>query len=235
MKKYFSSVRVFLLKKKIRRVLATELAVLLLLIAGVVASQDMFQRVQASDERAAVFMKTSAGTELNSAIEDAASDTEKKVTEHEAAVRKARKEAEKKRKAAAHRKYCMSVVNYAKKYVGYNYVLGGSEMSKTPGKGLDCAGFVNYVFDNGPAHKNWKGMSVSALYSEIGGKHVSESDMQPGDIIFFSGKSHVAIYAGNGQIVHAMNAENGIVCMDLYTSSGSTYSGKEIIDVRRVL
>ena len=60
--------------------------------------------------------------------------------------------------------------------------------------------------------------------------------MKPGDIIFFgSGLSHVAIYAGNGQIVHAMDEANGICRTKLFRSNGNTYSGKKIVDVRRVL
>ena len=79
-------------------------------------------------------------------------------------------------------------------------------------------------------------MNVGGLYHEIGGKSVSVDKMKPGDIIFFgSGLSHVAIYAGNGQIMHAMDEANGICRTKLFRSNGSTYSGKKIVDVRRVL
>ena len=125
-----------------------------------------------------------------------------------------------------------STVHYAMKYLGYPYVLGGRNIET----GLDCAGFVNYVFTKGPAGKNWKSMNVPGLYHEIGGKSVSTKNMQPGDIIFFgSGLSHVAIYAGNGKIVHAMDESHGICTTTLFRSNGSTYSGKKIVDVRRVL
>lgn len=123
-------------------------------------------------------------------------------------------------------------VRYASKYLGYPYVLGGRNIET----GLDCAGFVNYVFTQGPAGKNWTSMSVGGLYHEIGGKSVSVNSMKPGDIIFFgSGLSHVAIYAGNGKIVHAMDESHGICTTTLFRSNGSTYSGKKIVNVRRVL
>lgn len=123
-------------------------------------------------------------------------------------------------------------VVFADKYLGYPYRLGGRDIRT----GLDCAGFVNYVFTNGPAGKHWTSMTVGGLYKEIGGKSVGTKNMKPGDIIFFgSGLSHIAIYAGNGEIVHAMDESHGICRTKLYRSNGSTYSGKTIADVRRVL
>lgn len=123
-------------------------------------------------------------------------------------------------------------VVFADKYLGYPYRLGGRDIRT----GLDCAGFVNYVFTKGPAGKNWTSMTVGGLYKEIGGKSVGTKNMRPGDIIFFgAGLSHVAIYAGNGEIVHAMDESHGICRTKLFRSNGSTYSGKSIADVRRVL
>lgn len=123
-------------------------------------------------------------------------------------------------------------VIFADKYLGFPYRLGGRDIRT----GLDCAGFVNYVFTKGPAGKHWTSMTVGGLYREIGGKSVGTKNMKPGDIIFFgSGLSHVAIYAGNGEIVHAMDESHGICRTKLYRSNGSTYSGKTIADVRRVL
>lgn len=123
-------------------------------------------------------------------------------------------------------------VVFADKYLGFPYRLGGRDIRT----GLDCAGFVNYVFTKGPAGKHWTSMTVGGLYTEIGGKSVGAKNMKPGDIIFFgSGLSHVAIYAGNGEIVHAMDERHGICRTKLYRSNGSTYSGKTIADVRRVL
>lgn len=135
-----------------------------------------------------------------------------------------------------------SIIDYALQFDGYNYKYAGRNMAKGGAKdasgnwleGLDCAGFVNYIFTHGPAHKSWQSMSVSGLYDEIGGTHVAEANMKAGDIIFFGSLSHVAIYIGDGKIVHAMDEANGICVTTLYRG-GSTYSGKPIYDIRRVL
>ena len=126
--------------------------------------------------------------------------------------------------------YQKSVVEFADQYLGYPYRLGGRNIET----GLDCAGFVNFVFSHA-AGRNWSSMNVPGLYREIGGTSVSVDEMQPGDIIFFGNNSHIAIYAGDGQIVHAMDEANGICRTTLFRANGRTYSGKKIKDVRRVL
>ena len=55
---------------------------------------------------------------------------------------------------------------FADRYLGNPYVLGGRDIET----GVDCAGFVNYVFTHGPAGKHWKSMNVGGLYHEIGGE-----------------------------------------------------------------
>ena len=65
---------------------------------------------------------------------------------------------------------------FADRYLGNPYVLGGRDIET----GVDCAGFVNYVFTHGPAGKHWKSMNVGGLYHEIGGKSVSVDKMKPG-------------------------------------------------------
>ena len=109
-----------------------------------------------------------------------------------------------------------AVVNYASQFVGNPYVYGGSSLTN----GTDCSGFVMSVYAQ-------FGISLphssSAMRSV--GYGVSTSDMQPGDIICYSG--HVAIYMGNGQIVHASNPSDGIK----YTSPANY---KSIIAVRRI-
>ncbi|MBQ6621347.1 MAG: C40 family peptidase [Mogibacterium sp.] len=126
--------------------------------------------------------------------------------------------------------YQLSVVKFADQWLGYPYVLGGRNIET----GLDCAGFVNYVFRNA-AGRDWSAMNVPGLYREIGGIAVSVDEMQPGDIIFFGSNQHIAIYAGDGQIVHAMDEENDICRTTLFRANGRTYSGKRIKEVRRVL
>lgn len=110
-----------------------------------------------------------------------------------------------------------SVVNYALNFVGNPYVWGG----KDPNTGVDCSGFTSYVY----AHF---GISIpSYSYSQRSvGREVSYSNAQAGDLICYAG--HVAIYMGNGQIVHAKGTAYGIVAYD-----NATY--RPIITVRRVL
>lgn len=110
-----------------------------------------------------------------------------------------------------------SVVNYAMNFVGNPYVWGG----KDPNTGADCSGFTSYVY----AHF---GISIpSYSYSQRSvGQEVSYSNAKAGDLICYAG--HVAIYMGNGQIVHAKGTAYGIVAYD-----NATY--RPIITVRRVL
>ncbi len=99
-----------------------------------------------------------------------------------------------------------SVVNYALKFVGGRYVWGGTN----PNTGADCSGFVQYVL------RNAAGISLPRTSREQAktGRSISSSEMQPGDLIFYANKSgtvnHVAMYIGNGQIVHAASRRSGI-------------------------
>ncbi|MCI9446961.1 MAG: hydrolase [Lachnospiraceae bacterium] len=110
-----------------------------------------------------------------------------------------------------------AVVQYALGFVGNPYVWGG----KDPNTGADCSGFTSYVY----AHF---GISIpSYSYSQRSvGREVSYANAKPGDLICYSG--HVAIYMGNGQIVHAKGTAYGIVAYD-----SATY--RSIVTVRRVL
>lgn len=108
-----------------------------------------------------------------------------------------------------------AVVQYASQFVGNPYVFGGSSLTN----GTDCSGFVMSVYS---------AFGVSLPHSSSAdrsvGTAVSESDMQPGDIVCYSG--HVAIYAGNGTIVHASNARDGI--------KYSNVNYRNILAVRRI-
>lgn len=109
-----------------------------------------------------------------------------------------------------------SVANYACQFVGNPYRWGGESLTN----GADCSGFVKAVY---AAFGVSLPHSSSALRSV--GYGVSTSDMQPGDIVCYSG--HVAIYIGNNSIVHASNPETGIKI-----SSPANY--RTILAVRRI-
>lgn len=111
------------------------------------------------------------------------------------AEEKARIEAEK----AKLRAKGQSVVSYAKRFLGNPYVYGGTSLTR----GTDCSGFVMRVYQN-------FGISLprTSYSMRYVGKAVSYSEMMPGDIVCYSG--HVGIYAGNGQIVNAIDSAHGI-------------------------
>ncbi len=97
------------------------------------------------------------------------------------------------------------IVNYALKYVGNPYVWGGTSLTR----GADCSGFVQSVMKN-------FGISLPRVSRDQAnaGRAVTSSQMRPGDLIFYRNSSgvvnHVAMYIGNGQIVHAANKKSGI-------------------------
>lgn len=97
-----------------------------------------------------------------------------------------------------------TVINYALKFVGNPYRSGGTSLTN----GADCSGFVQSVFRD-------CGVSIgrSSRDQAAGGTPISVSDIQPGDLLFYSNGgriNHVALYIGNGQVVHASNPKNGI-------------------------
>jgi cell wall-associated NlpC family hydrolase len=106
-----------------------------------------------------------------------------------------------------------SLVKYAKQFVGNPYKWGGTSLTK----GADCSGFTLSVYA-----KYGVSLPHSSSAQPSYGKKVKLSNIQPGDLLFYgSGKSisHVAIYIGNGKIVHAANAKSGIKISSAYYSS----------------
>lgn len=97
-----------------------------------------------------------------------------------------------------------SLCNYACQFVGNPYVWGGTSLTH----GADCSGFVMSVFAKYGVYLPHS--SVSQSYC---GTSISSSQMRPGDLVFYGsgGINHVAIYIGNGMIVHAANTRRGIV------------------------
>ena len=95
------------------------------------------------------------------------------------------------------------IASYASQFVGNPYVYGGTSLTN----GADCSGFTMSVFSNFGIDLPHNAAAQSGC-----GTQVSLSDLQPGDLLFYgdSGIGHVAIYTGDGTVVHASNEETGI-------------------------
>ncbi|MDN5901092.1 MAG: NlpC/P60 family protein, partial [Brachybacterium sp.] len=92
-----------------------------------------------------------------------------------------------------------SIVDAARSALGSPYSWGGTSLG-----GMDCSGLVNYAYSAA-------GIDVPRTSSQItnGGRRISQSQAQPGDIVSWPG--HVAIYAGNGQIIDASGSKQRVV------------------------
>jgi cell wall-associated NlpC family hydrolase len=96
-------------------------------------------------------------------------------------------------------------------YLGYPYVWAGEGPY-----GFDCSGFTMYVVRNVMGKNITHDMAIQINM----GTSVSRSNLQPGDLVFFQntfkfGLSHVGIYIGNGQFIHAENEQTGVRISDL--------------------
>lgn len=103
-----------------------------------------------------------------------------------------------------------SVVSYALQFVGNRYVWGGTSLEN----GIDCSGFTMRILG-----KYGISLPHSSKAQPSYGTKISASEAKPGDLFFYgSGRSisHVAIYIGNGQIVHASNKRDGIKVSNAY-------------------
>jgi len=116
-----------------------------------------------------------------------------------------------------------SLVTYAKQFVGNPYVYGGSSLTN----GTDCSGFTMSVY----AHFGYY-LNRSSSSQINNGTPVSLSELQPGDLVFYAPNgtiSHVAIYIGNGQIIHASTASTGIIISSINYGS-APYSARRILN-----
>ena len=120
-----------------------------------------------------------------------------------------------------------AIVDYAKKYLGYKYVSGGS----SPEKGFDCSGFTQYIFKNFGIQLN------RASRDQIkNGTPVERNNIQLGDIVLFNDDSnktigHVGIYIGDGNFIHASNPSDGVKITSLSTS----YYKTRYVGARRLI
>ena len=122
--------------------------------------------------------------------------------------------------AAASRR--SQVVNYALQFVGNPYVWGGTSLTN----GVDCSGFTMQVMKKfGVSLPHYSGSQAKM------GKKVTSATMKPGDLIFYAGSggkiNHVALYIGNGQVVHAASRKSGIKI--------STWNYRTPVAIRNVL
>lgn len=119
------------------------------------------------------------------------------------------------------------IVNFAMQYHGYPYVWAGNTPS-----GFDCSGFTQYVIQNVLGYDITHSTDIQSGY----GTAVAWGEWQPGDLIFFVGTggggfvSHVGIYIGDGQMIHAENPGTGVVISSLYSSyySNHYYSARRL-------
>lgn len=112
------------------------------------------------------------------------------------------------------------IVNYALNFVGYPYVYGGNSLTN----GTDCSGFTKLIYGNYGIY-----LPRTAPDQSYSGVSVGLDNIMPGDLVFsgYGGQiCHVAIYIGDGKLVHALNSDVGIVVTSLYIMP--------ILDVRRV-
>ena len=118
------------------------------------------------------------------------------------------------------------ISQYALQYVGSPYVYGGSSPS-----GFDCSGFTTYVMKH-------FGYSINRTASGQmeNGVSVSKGQLQPGDLVFFNNgnsskrATHVGIYIGGGEFVHASTSTTGVIISDL----NSSYYSRTYVGARRL-
>ncbi len=113
------------------------------------------------------------------------------------------------------------LIAYAKQFLGNKYVFGGTSLTN----GTDCSGYTQGVFK-----KFGKSLPRTSRQQATCGTKVSTSNLKAGDLLFYATNgtiNHVAIYIGNGQIIHASNSKDGIKI--------SKYNYRSIYTARRIL
>lgn len=118
-----------------------------------------------------------------------------------------------------------AIVDYAMQYLGNRYVHGGTSLAS----GTDCSGFTCYVY---AAFGYSLSRTPQGQYTAAG-KSVGMEQIQPGDVICYSSNgstcTHVGMYIGNGQIIHAANSRKGVIISN-YDYDGVILAVKSIVD-----
>lgn len=114
------------------------------------------------------------------------------------------------------------IVAYAMQFLGNRYVHGGRSLVT----GTDCSGFTSLIY----AEFGYSLSRTPAGQLSSAGREVSMSEIQPGDIICYGSKkcSHVALYIGDGKIIHAANSRKGVIISG--TDFGKILGVKNVID-----
>ena len=177
-----------------------------LYIAAVLAVSGglMWQRPMVAHAEPEVIQEAPVSTVLEVAAEEVADEDNGPAPEIQAA-KKLEEELAAARAAEEAASARQNLVDYALQFVGGPYRAGGND----PHTGVDCSGFVRYVMQHGAGIS----MNRSSGSQATQGHAVNSSQMQPGDLLFYSGGSginHVAIYIGDGKIVHASTYATGI-------------------------
>lgn len=119
------------------------------------------------------------------------------------------------------------VANYAMQFLGYRYVYGGASPS-----GFDCSGFTSYVYKQFGYYLN-----RCAADQLDNGVPVSRDQLQPGDIVIFkkgnttARATHVGLYIGNGNFIHASNPSSGVKINNL----SQDYYATGLVGCRRII
>jgi cell wall-associated NlpC family hydrolase len=115
------------------------------------------------------------------------------------------------------------LITYAKQFLGNPYRFGGNSLTN----GVDCSGFTVQIF----RAFGYNLQRSSRAQFANNGYRVNQSDIMPGDLVFY-GRSgvvdHVAIYIGDNQIIHANSSTTGIIISRLQY-------GKPIIGIKRII
>lgn len=103
----------------------------------------------------------------------------------------------------------VKLIDFAKKYLGYRYVWGGTSLEK----GVDCSGYTQAIYKK-------LGYSIprNSRSQASSGTKISQSNLKPGDLVFYGSNgyiNHVAIYYGNNKVIHASNKRDGIKISNL--------------------
>ena len=177
--------------------------------AAQVREERRVEKAQKASEKAQQ-EKEEALQSIQKTVEEAQKKAEEEARKkaEEEARKKAEAEAEKAKKAEEQRMAKrQAVVDFALQFEGNPYVYGGTSLTN----GADCSGFVMSVF----ANFGYSLPRVAAAQCEASTKK-DISQLEPGDLVFYGNGyiDHVALYIGNGKIIHASGAATGIKISD---------------------